>query len=148
MWVLAALASLFLWLRHDESRAELKGLVNAQTHQLSLSEMAVVEQILVRPGQHVGPGESLIQMSRHDLTAQLDVARAQLLEMTAEMEAASQAYLSDLGKDRIELQSRQAQATAQHSNAQAVTASQRAELYTLGQQLKRLSIAERAGVAA
>ncbi|MBV72372.1 MAG: hypothetical protein CMH52_13690 [Myxococcales bacterium] len=148
VWALAAFASLFLWLRHDESRAEIKGLVDAKVHQLSVSDMAVVEQIMVQPGQHVREGTPLVVMGRQDLAAQLDIAKAQLLEMTAAMEAESQAYLNELGKERIELQSRQAQATAQHSNAQAVTASQKAELYTLGQQLKRLSIAERAGVAA
>ena len=148
VWLFALAGAVFLWLKNEERSLQLKGLVQTTVHRLSATENVVVDTVLVKPGDQVQMGQPLAKMRVDDLKAALDIARGRLFEISAAMEAESQAHLKALAQKRLALKSKQAQAMANGSNARAVSASQRAELSALTKQLKRLAQAEKAGVTA
>ncbi len=146
VWVAAATAALALWVQ-TEGRDALPAQVEIERHLVGSLEAARLRAVFVRSGDPVAAGQSVASLDTSDLDAELVVARGRLEERLAETDAETDAFARTTRERRIELQGRLASARAEVATQHTRNAARRAELKTLGSELKRLDGVVNSGLA-
>ena len=148
IWLLALGAAVYLWVRDSESGLHLQGMVQPDAHHVAPEETVRLESLFVRPGDSVKAGQAIAQMETADLRERIAIEQARLEEYEAALVAEEKRLVEDITAQRIALETKRASAKVSMSDVEARTEAEKAELRALSTQIKRLSRAEQAGVAA
>ena len=146
VWVVAATAAIALWVRTDGAET-MPAEVATERHSVGSLDAARLRAVFLQAGDPVKAGQSVAALDTEDLDAELVVARAQLQELLAETTAETDTFARSTRERRLALQAQQAKARAELASARTRNAARRAELDSLGGELKRLDGVVEGGLA-
>ncbi len=147
VFVGVALGALALWIRTQSAGPQIPGEAATERHTVASLEAARVRTVFVRPGDPVALGAPVVSLETSDLDTALAVARGQLEELLAQVEAKTLDYARGVEERRLELRSRLAAARAEVAVAKTAAAARDAELQVLTKELARLDEVVRSGLA-
>lgn len=139
VWILAGLSAALLWWRYEYGRGAVPAVVVAARHQLGVVEPARIQALYVRPGDAVRAGQALAQLDCSDTTAELEVERARMQEVLAQVESLAVQLAGETRERRLQMESDLAQLRASATSAKGLQEAQKAELQMLDEQLRRLA---------
>ncbi|MCB9529817.1 MAG: HlyD family efflux transporter periplasmic adaptor subunit [Myxococcales bacterium] len=148
LWLVAAGAAFWLWHEQRPEGARLPGLVEAIPMPVGPVEPGRITAIHVVPGQAVRAGDPLVTFDTTVLDAELAIARAELAEALAALDAERTERARLDRRDRLETAARLAEARAQADSAAVERAAVDGELRAINRELERLDPVVEQGVAA
>lgn len=148
LWLVATGVAFWLWHDQRPEAARLPGLVESIPMPVGPVEPGRITAIHVVPGQAVRTGDPLVTFDTTVIDAELGVARAELAEALAALDAERTERARLYARDRLETAARLAEARAQADSAAVERAAVDGELRAISRELQRLDPVVEQGVAA
>lgn len=105
-WLLLCVLLLFISLMYRSRTEAMVAQVESQVTAISFQKPVIIERLMILPGQEVQVGDTLLVVSRPDLSLELEIKKAELSRINSELSQGQQNHESQKALLKIETESK------------------------------------------